>query len=1127
MSRPSPRAVFDDPQAAWAYLTQPNDDTFEGQHFDRKEAGRPQGGLALERKALDVVREHVIKTVSAFANSNTEGGLLILGISSSGDVLGIDHLSEEQRNSITNLNPLLCNHAAEITFHDCQDADGDDRLVCLIYSGYVQNALCETPEANPKAWARQGSQSVLMNQTVREQVRIRKGILDMDSAPLSPFSMEDIDAEVVKEFRRVFHPESTGDFSDERLLYEAGAIVRSSNGELSFTLPGLLFFASNPQRVLPHAFLRLMKFLVPSSQYRERGTPSFDKDFRGPVTKQIRAARTFLRETAFFERFQHRKTDGGFAEQPELPTIAVDEAIVNAVAHRDYYTKNPVECEHYTDAFVVKNPGRILQRNVDLPDRFTLSTTTLDSMPRNRKLLEWLRLMQDPDGKAFVQAISEGTKRMTREMLDLSLPAPSFKLLENETILVLESQAEERKAAFLASIQVPQTAFLNLYPLAITKGSRRATNDEVHLRLRELSKSLRDSLAAHNWYIDSFSFSRIVAHRTGIDLPTPSPVRSVMRFYPGYCIQIHELFGHAYLSVDYTCQVLSILKANEVIQHLKVESLVGQRCVAQLESWQPGKIVAVRADWFRVRFFDNEEEKQIPVNRVIPALSLAQIGAILKAQSISFDLYGTIKKHSLASEPAAARKRAETIQTAADSLADDIFPVVFGEFEARMVVKPVTLSEFESRSNHIFCVQRLSEPAVEFRNRQKLPDVREGITKFGSYESDPHTIELVPICLSTRRHDMESLIQRLKAGKYKYRGAERTFATRFRYSTIVTVDAGEELDGEVKRLLAENPEWCGNDQLNRLFLVHTPEEGYASDDETSPYYVVKRRLLEAGVPCQMIDTGTLQNPDWKDLNLSLNIVAKCGITPWVLPENIPEADFFVGLAYTQSRDGQRILGFANVFNSYGKWEFYAGNTTAFDARERDIHLAALARSALERLKRDQSLPAEPNLVFHHSVRISKDDYKAILGGVRGVSPDASVSFVWVNTHNNFRLFDSRAETDGSVQRGSYVPISRRRVLLSTTGYNTYRKALGTPRPLDISADHYRPGATDPGACDARTLAIQVLNLTKLNWASTDSFTAEPITIKYAGDIAYLTAAFLRQREPFQLHPVLERTPWFV
>ena len=343
----------------------------------------------------------------------------------------------------------------------------------------------------------------------------------------------------------------------------------------------------------------------------------------------------------------------------------------------------------------------------------------------------------------------------------------------------------------------------------------------------------------------------------------------------------------------------------------------------------------------------------------------------------------------------------------------------------------------------------------------------------------------------------------------------------------MTTDSLDGVDREVGRLLSEHPDWCGNENLNRLFLVYTPEAGYSTDDESSPYFVVKRRLLEAGIPCQMVDTGTLHNPDWKDLNLSLNIIAKCGVTPWVLPENIPDADFFVGLSYTQSRDGQKILGFANVFSSYGKWEFYAGNTTAFDARKRSEHLAALSRGALERLKRDHSLPAAPNLVFHHSVRISKDDYTAILSGVRSVAPDAAVSFVWVNCHNTFRLFDSRSETDGSIQRGSFVPIARRRLLLSTTGYNAYRKALGTPRPLEISADHYRHGATKPIECEARTLALQVLNLTKLNWASTDSFTAEPITTKYAGDIAYLTAEFIRQREPFQLHSVLERTPWFV
>src|SRR3954453_16509600 len=85
------------------------------------------------------------------------------------------------------------------------------------------------------------------------------------------------------------------------------------------------------------------------------------------------------------------------------------------------------------------------------------------------------------------------------------------------------------------------------------------------------------------------------------------------------------------------------------------------------------------------------------------------------------------------------------------------------------------------------------------------------------------------------------------------------------------------------------------------------------------------------VPCQMVDTPTLANPDYKDLNLALNIVAKCGVAPWVLPESSPDADFFVGLSYTQSGRGrgERLMGFANVFNEYGRWEFYSGGTQAF------------------------------------------------------------------------------------------------------------------------------------------------------------------------------------------------------
>lgn len=114
-----------------------------------------------------------------------------------------------------------------------------------------------------------------------------------------------------------------------------------------------------------------------------------------------------------------------------------------------------------------------------------------------------------------------------------------------------------------------------------------------------------------------------------------------------------------------------------------------------------------------------------------------------------------------------------------------------------------------------------------------------------------------------------------------------------------------------------------------------------------------------------------------------------------------------------------------------------------------------------------------------------------------------------------------------MSRGSYVMASPNQIYLSTTGYNSYRKVLGTPQVLEINIWTDRPENAPHSPPDLKALAVHILSLTKLNWASTDSLCAEPITTKYAGDIAYLTDAFLRQGSIFRLNKVLEKTPWFL
>ena len=198
----------------------------------------------------------------------------------------------------------------------------------------------------------------------------------------------------------------------------------------------------------------------------------------------------------------------------------------------------------------------------------------------------------------------------------------------------------------------------------------------------------------------------------------------------------------------------------------------------------------------------------------------------------------------------------------------------------------------------------------------------------------------------------------------------------------------------------------------------------------------------------MLDTPTLLDPDWKDLNLALNMVAKAGVRPWVLPESIPDADFFIGLSYTSSRHdtGARLLGFANVFNQYGRWEFYSGGNSTVPYHEREHHYEELVAATMDKL----NLQERPTVYFHYSARYSRADRDAILRGARKVRPRGVYVFVWINSHHPVRLFDERPETDGSVARGRYAVAADNQIYLSTTGHNPYRKALGTPQALEVN-----------------------------------------------------------------------------
>lgn len=1122
----SPKAVFDDPAAYIPFLLTARSETFEGQEFDRKQAG-PSGALPTELKQhLQKLRDKVVETVSAFTNGSTRGGLLVLGITDDGNLLGVDHLDEDAANRLVDFGSRLRNHCAQSRLVRIKDGLGSECSILLVYAAYNPVLICETNDTNPRFWMRSGRQNLLGDDSLRESLKREKRIVNFEAAQCCPFDPAQIDQDVLSEYRQQALPEVGQSRTPEELMVSLGA-ADGASGSRYFTNVGYLFFSTNPERVLGARYIRLLRFEVSIANRDSRGTPTLDRRFTGTVAQQIRRIRAFFRESGFFKVYQVRRADGGFRDEHEYPPIAIDETIVNAVAHRDYGVGEPITCEAYRDAFVVRNPGRLRQRNQLVPVEFRLSDIRLETVRNNPILTEWLSRMRDSEGTPYVQLVNEGTNTMREVMAQVGLPAPLYVVTESETRVTLFNDMERREAQYrraAAPVETDPDEYTNLFSLSAATEEGAPLDARVLLDQRgEIMNLLAAALKGQGWHIDRFRHGMLEAHRRGNTLEIPDDASRYVHFYPGYAFRLRGYGDGAYLSIDYELQVKNIATVAVLRALIGPETLVGRLSMFQWDGWQEGRITRLDEEQVVVAMEELGLERTVPVTKVIPYLPVRLIAQILQQQCPWFDFHKVQRAYSLVTVPAAPRVRAEKTLATATELAETMFPLRFGTSLIRLSAIPTPLLR-KADPRTPLAVIALQEPKVVFNERQQTADIRDGITRFGSYSHEPKQIELIPMCLDSSRTQMEALIERLKAGKFKYKGAERTFGVRFSYPSVVTVQDEVRMRAECERLLSEHPEWCGDTALGRIFLVEVPEARFALDDESSPYYAVKRLMLERGIPCQMVDTSTLVNPDWKDLNLALNLAAKCGVRPWVLPNALPDADFFVGLSYTQSARGpnERLMGYANVFNRFGHWEFYSANTQAFSFDDRHRHLRDLVRAALDRL----TLPESPHIHFHYSKRFSHEDRTVLLEAARSVRPNGIYSFVWINTGHGLRLYDRRPDTDGSLARGHYVIGGRNQLYVSTTGFNPYRKAMGTPVVLEVNVRTERPDGR-PQRPDLRAIAVQVLSLTKLNWASTDSLCAEPITIKYAGDIAYLTAAFLRQGGAFNLHTVLERTPWFI
>ena len=176
------------------------------------------------------------------------------------------------------------------------------------------------------------------------------------------------------------------------------------------TNAALLLFGRDPQRFLPSAEVRCMHFHGTEIQ---RPVP-FYRIFKGNVFEQVDMATDFVMSKL-------NRSIGTRAESAQAPVRyeilpdVIREAVVNAVAHRDYASAGAVQVSVFVDRVEVWNPGI-------LPAPLTTESLRHPhgSIARNPRLCEALFLAR------YIEKYGTGTLLMIRESLAHNLPEPDF-----------------------------------------------------------------------------------------------------------------------------------------------------------------------------------------------------------------------------------------------------------------------------------------------------------------------------------------------------------------------------------------------------------------------------------------------------------------------------------------------------------------------------------------------------------------------------------------------------------------------------------------------------------------------------------------------------------------------------
>ena len=378
-------------------------------------------------------REDMADELAAFANAR--GGALVLGVDDkTRDIVGIPI---ERLDTVERWVSEICNDgiAPALPFLSFRlrlpDGMGDWRAVFKVeiprsffvhssFGRYFYRPRSSKREMPPEYLARLFQQ--------RSQARV----IRFEEQPVPQSGMGDLLEKLWSAYI------TRSDEPAEVVLLKRGLLAKEESGTTRASVAGVLFCCEAPERFLSKAYIEAVRYRG------KRQDSNYQMDAQrifGPLPRQIEQAMAFLKrnQTVAAVKIPHH------VERPQFSERAVFEALVNAVAHRDYSVSgSKIRFFMFDDRLEIYSPGA-------LANTLTVDNMALRQSTRNELIASLLaktpvaETVRDVERRFYMEERGDGVPAILRESEQLSGKKPVYRLIDDaELLLTIYAASVER-----------------------------------------------------------------------------------------------------------------------------------------------------------------------------------------------------------------------------------------------------------------------------------------------------------------------------------------------------------------------------------------------------------------------------------------------------------------------------------------------------------------------------------------------------------------------------------------------------------------------------------------------------------------------------------------------------------